>query len=81
MKKTNGAIGGKELLIINQKSKIISLLELNRKGGTNYCIISCWPFRITKTTLIGTLARSGQDQHLKLNPQSHILFYKACFDN
>ena len=69
------------MLIINQKTKIISLLELNRLGGTNCCIISCWPFRITKTTLIGTLARSGQDQHLKLNPQSHILFYKAYFDN
>ena len=37
-------------------------------------IIYCMPFRITKTTLIGYLAKIDQDEHLKLSPQSHILF-------
>ena len=37
-------------------------------------------FRITKTTLIRCLAKTGQDQHLKLSPQCHILFYKVIFD-
>ena len=25
-------------------------------------------------------AKTGQDKHLKLSPQSHILFYKVFFD-
>ena len=37
-------------------------------------IIYYMPFRITKTTLIGYLAKIDQDEHLKLSPQSHILF-------
>ena len=31
-------------------------------------------------TFIGCLAKVGLDQHLKLSPQSHILFYKVFFD-
>ena len=31
-------------------------------------------------TLIGFLAETGQDQHLKFNAQSHIWFYKVFFD-
>ena len=30
-------------------------------------------------TLIGCLAETGQDQHLKLSPQSYILFWKVFF--
>ena len=30
--------------------------------------------------MIGCLAKTGQDQHLKLSPQSHILFYKVFLD-
>ena len=30
--------------------------------------------------LIGCLAKIGQDQHLKLSPQSHILFLEVFFD-
>ena len=29
---------------------------------------------------IGCLAKIGQDQHLKLSSQGHILFYKVLFD-
>ena len=43
-------------------------------------IIYCMPFRITKTTLIGYLAKIDQDEHLKLSPQSHILFQNVFFD-
>ena len=56
------------------------LLLQNFQGGRNQCIIYCAPFRITKTTLIGYLAKTGQDQHFKLNPQSHVLLYKVFFD-
>ena len=31
-------------------------------------------------TLIGCLAKTGQEQHLKLSLQSHILFLKVFFD-
>ena len=29
---------------------------------------------------MGCLTKTGQDQHLKLTPQIHILFYKIFFD-
>ena len=35
---------------------------------------------VTKVNINWFLAETGQDQHLKLNPQYHILFYKVFFD-
>ena len=69
-----------ELWILKQKPKTISMLVLKTQGGRNQYIIYCMPLRISKTTLITCLAKTGQDQHLKLSPQCHILFYKVFFD-
>ena len=59
--------------------KKISLLVLKSWGGRSSCIIYCRPFKITKATAV-CLAKRGQDQHLKLDPWHHILFYKVFFD-
>ena len=37
-------------------------------------------FNRTKISQIGCLTKTGQNQHLKLSPQSYTLFYKALID-
>lgn len=37
-------------------------------------------FKNYKTTLVGCWSKTGQNRHLKLSPQRHILFYKFIFD-
>ena len=67
-KKRSGVTEKKELQIIKQKSRVIP---------ERYIFLE---IRITKATFIGGLAKTGQDQQLKLSAQRHILFYKVFLD-
>ena len=68
--------------VINNKTKkkIIFLQVLHNWKARNECIIYCRSFQITKTTLIGCLAKTSQDQYLKLSPKHHIFSNKVIFE-
>ena len=53
-------------IVINNKKRPNDFSATSEQlGDRNWCIIYCRLFRITKTLLIGFLAKTGQDQYLK----------------